>query len=319
MNNLFPNSGSLINKGERETKSFLKRLRSDLEHLDFIGAGHKLEIASNIVVKKVPKSLGIYLTKLQSNISGRRMASSMSVISFDAAIARAIAEVTENRARQANKFRRNQEEKANNARRASEEARAKAERNSARRKASENANRVHRQAEANARAAVRIAAQREREAEEARRAANAAREAKRRENEARNSAAELERLMRSRPRPNRAESTRQKNNKSRRQANMGERLNAAKLRARQAMRARASGETPGVVRRPGAATRANFNTLRGVQFASKNAFNNFLGSVKNGGGRSAYLKAKVKYAPMQSNESWALNKINRAWSKFYRS
>jgi flagellar biosynthesis GTPase FlhF len=312
MNNLFPNSAGILNKGERETKAFLRALRDDLQHLQFIAASRKLHMASQRVASQVPPSLRKYLNGLANNLSRGQLSSSMSVPAFDAAVAQATAIVANARAREANRVSREQQEVANRARRNAEAA---ARQQNAQRRAA--ANRVRRQAEANSRAAERIAEQRAREAAEAKRAANEAREAKRRENEVRAATAEKARFEKGRRPNNGGAASKHAERAAARQANLKARVNAATQRARQATRARQAGETPGVVRRPGAATPANFNALRVVPFTTKNQFNAFLKSIKNGGGRSAHLRAKVKYAPVTSNNAWAVEKINRAWSQFY--
>jgi len=193
MNNLFPNTGGILNTGNRETKAFLKAVRNDLQHLHLLAAGRKLQMASQRVVSKVPPSLKTYLNGLSQNLAQGKVTSSMSVPAFDAAVAQAAAQVANNRAREANRIQREQKELANKARRNAEAA---ARQQNAQRRAA--ANRVKRQAEANARAAERIAEKRAREAAEAKRAANEAREAKRRENEARAAAAEKARYNASR-------------------------------------------------------------------------------------------------------------------------
>lgn len=198
------------------------------------------------------------------------------------------------------------------------QAAANAQRQRAAREAA-NAESKARQAAAQAQHNRNAAAQRN--AQRAKAAANAARRnAKAAENEARFAATEKARMNETRRKANNAAQNAVKAaHKATRQANLKARMNAARQRARQASRARQAGETPGVVPRPGAATRVNFNALRAISFATKNQFNAFLRTIKNGGGRSAFLKAKVKYAPMTSNNRWAVEKINRAWSRFYSS
>jgi len=193
MNNLFPNTGGVLNTGDREAKAFLRAVRSNLEHLHFVAAGRKLSLASQRIAGKVPPSLFTYLDGLSRNIQRGQLASSMSLPAFDAAIAQAAAQAANMRAQEANRIRREQNAIANKARRNAEEA---ARQRNAQRKLA--ANRVRRQAEANARAAQRIAEKREREAAEAKRAANEAREAKLKANEERAAAANKARFNASR-------------------------------------------------------------------------------------------------------------------------
>jgi hypothetical protein len=310
----------------RNTEVWIDNLKQRIHRLDFGGAITQLNSGNNrlaYTINMLSPGLKRYLDQLTNDLRYWRMTgiinpTSMSVEAFEYAEAIARSEyaiVQQMMARQA-------EQAA-----AQEQARANAERSAAA-AAAANAERRAAQAAANAQRNRNEAARRnaERQAREANRARRAAKQA---ENEARFAAAEKARFEQGRRKANEAAANAKKETreaaanankaarKAARQANLQARMNAARERARQATRARNAGETPGVVRRPGAANQANFNALRATSFATKNQFNAFLRTVKNGGGRSALLKAKVKYAPMTSNNSWAVEKINRAWSRFY--
>lgn len=317
--------------------SWISNLKKRIRRLNFNGAGAQLTSGNKRIADTITAaspSFKRFLDQLINDlrywkVSGTINPATMSVEAFEAAEAIAQSEyafIQQMMAQQAEQAAAQAQAWANAERRRANAEAANAERRA--RQAAANAQR-----ERNA-AARRNAERRNREAAEARRAAKQA------ENEARFAAAEVARMEQSRRKANEAaaaankaareakaaankaarEATENKEaRKAARQANLKARMNAARERARQATRARETGETPGVVRRPGAATQANFNALRMMQFSTKDQFNAFLRTVKNGGGRSAFLKAKVKYAPMTSNNTWAVEKISRAWNRFYSS
>jgi hypothetical protein len=313
----------------RVVDAWVSELKQKIRRLNFNGAGAQLNSGNMTLARSINSlspSLKRYFDELARALrywrsTGVINPGFMSVEAFESAEATAYAEyklIQQMMAQEAERAAAQAQAAANAERRRAEAAAANAERRA--QQAAENARR-----ERNA-AARRNAERRNREAAEARRAAKQA------VNEARFAAAERERMERTRKKANEAarnaretankaasKATNKAAREAARQANLKARMNAATQRARQAARARQAGETPGVVRRPGAATQANFNALRAMQFVTKNQFNAFLQSIKNGGGRSAFLKAKVKYAPMTSNNTWAVEKISRAWNRFYSS